>query len=249
MNRHASKELSYAVIIPAYNEEDSIAYVLDDMPELLKARVFVADNNSLDKTADVARAHGAHVFHEPRQGYGSACLKAISEARERVNPDVYLFIDADYSDDPKDLLALLEAMQKDNLDLVIGSRNLGRAEAGSLLPQARFGNWLATTLLHWRYQYRFTDLGPLRAIKAQALYEIKMQDPDFGWTMEMQVKALRKNLRVGEISAFYRKRIGVSKISGTIKGTFLAGYKILWTLFKYSGPREQALLSEVNPKS
>jgi len=223
------------VIIPAFNEEDSIGKVIEHIPAAFRSDVIVADNGSTDATARSARACNATVVSAPRRGYGSACLAGIAEARKRA-PDLYVFLDGDYSDYPEDIAGIVDHLIKRNLDLVIGSRTSGLADPGALLPQAIFGNWLSTTLMAWRYGYRFTDLGPFRAIRAPALERIQMRDPDYGWTMEMQVKALRYGLLVGETPVRYRKRIGKSKITGTIKGSVSAGVKILWILARYSGP-------------
>lgn len=222
-----------AIIIPALNEEKSIALVLEHIPLAYKNCVIVADNGSHDRTVEIAESMGAIIAHAPRKGYGSACLAGMSVARQ-YKPDVYIFLDADYSDFPEDMTAILDFLLTKDLDLVIGSRNLGGAEKGALFLQARFGNSLATTLMYLRYQYKFSDLGPFRAIRAEALYKLQMCDPDFGWTVEMQIKALKNKLKVGEISVRYRKRVGVSKITGTLKGTIMAGIKIIWTLFRYS---------------
>ncbi len=221
------------VIIPAYNEEKSIGLVLDHIPVEFRVRVIVVDNGSSDQTGAVARSKGAVVVREERRGYGSACLAGIASA-EKENPDLYIFLDADYSDSPEDMTDLVSELESRGLDLVVGSRTAGRAEPGALLPQARFGNWLATYLMFLRYRYRFSDLGPFRVIRSEALKQIRMCDTNFGWTIEMQVKALRYGLRVGEVSVRYRKRIGVSKITGTLKGTVMAGFMILWTLARYS---------------
>lgn len=223
------------VIIPAFNEEDSIGLVLRDMPEGLVRHVIVGNNNSTDRTAEVAAEHGAIVVHEKRKGYGSACLKAmewIASNTDEREPDIIVFMDADYSDHPEELPSLLHPITEEGYDLVIGSRVLGDLEPGSMTPQQVFGNWLATRLIKWLYQYHFTDLGPFRAIRYSSLKELKMEDPDFGWTVEMQVKAAKAHLNCTEVPVSYRKRIGKSKVSGTVKGTILAGHKILWTIFK-----------------
>jgi glycosyltransferase involved in cell wall biosynthesis len=221
-----------AVIIPALNEESSIGKVISDIPEKFKKLVIVADNGSSDKTIEVAQAHGAKIAVASKKGYGSACLAGIAFAKH-YQPDLYIFIDGDYSDYPEDMNVLLSTLVEKNLDLVIGSRTLGLAEKGSLLPQARFGNWLATQLIYLRFGFRYTDLGPFRIIRAQALDCLQMRDTNFGWTVEMQVKALRLRLKIGETAVGYRKRVGISKITGTVKGTIMAGCKILWTIAKY----------------
>jgi glycosyltransferase involved in cell wall biosynthesis len=225
-----------AVAIPAWNEEDSIGRVIDDLPKHLVRRIIVADNNSTDRTADVARACGATVVPAPRQGYGSACLAALAflEALPTEDqPDVVAFIDADYSDHPEQLPRLVTPILNGEADLVIGSRMLQRQPAGALLPQAVFGNRLACFLIRVLFRQTYTDLGPFRAIAWDALRALRMADPDFGWTVEMQIKAARHRLRVKEVPVDYRPRIGHSKISGTLNGSVRAGYKILYTIFRY----------------
>lgn len=227
MNR---PERDTVVVIPAFNEEASVAYVLDGLPKERLLEVIVVNNNSSDNTAQVATDHGARVILEKRMGYGQACLTGI-ELAYTYNPRIIAFIDADYSDFPEELPLLLKEIDKGS-DLVIGSRTRGKAEEGALLPQAIFGNWLATTLMKLFFSgYHFTDLGPFRAITTQKLKQIEMKDTNFGWTVEMQVKALIHKLNCTEISVGYKKRIGVSKITGTLKGTVKAGYKILGTIF------------------
>ncbi|HEX7078747.1 MAG TPA: glycosyltransferase family 2 protein [Candidatus Eisenbacteria bacterium] len=213
-------------VIPALDEAASIGQVLDALPGGWIRRVVVADNGSRDGTPDVARAHGALVVHEPRRGYGSACLRAIAALSDDP-PDAVLFLDADLSDDPGEAPALLGPIAEGRADLVIGSRTLGERERGALTPQARFGNWLATRLLRRFHGVSWTDLGPFRAIRYPALVALGMRDPDFGWTVEMQVKAARARLRGVEVPVRYRRRIGRSKISGTLVGTVRAGSKIL----------------------
>ena len=218
------------VIIPAFNEEESISLVLNDIPRDRILEIIVVNNNSTDKTANIAKDNGAKVIHEPQMGYGKACLTGLAAAY-LLNPENILFLDGDYSDHPQELSSLLVEMDKGN-DLVIGSRTLGKAEQGALLPQAIFGNWLSTNLMKLLLGgFHFSDLGPFRVIKTSALKKLNMLDEDFGWTMEMQAKALIHKLKCCEVSVSYRKRIGVSKITGTLKGTFKAGYKILTTLF------------------
>ncbi len=224
------------VIIPAFNEERSIGLVLGDIPSALVREVIVCNNASTDATARRAREAGATVVDQPRKGYGSACLRGMEHIRRRpdsAQPDIVVFLDADYSDHPEQLPELIRPIVEEGYDLVIGSRALGERERGSMTVPQVFGNWLATTLLYRLYGYRFTDLGPFRAVRWQRLLELDMRDPDFGWTVEMQVKAARRGLRCTEVPVRYRRRVGVSKVSGTIRGTVLAGYKILWTIFKY----------------
>ena len=222
------------VIIPAYNEEESIGLVLDDIPKDWIREVVVCNNNSSDRTAMVAEEHGATVVEERRPGYGSACLKGMDYiAQKEDHPDIIVFLDGDYSDHPTELPSLLGPIVHEDVDMVIGSRALGDLEEGAMMPQQIFGNWLATNLIKLIYNYRFTDLGPFRAIRYTSLLSLNMQDKDFGWTVEMQIKAAKQKLKCVEVPVSYRKRIGVSKISGTIKGTLKAGHKIIWTIFKY----------------
>ena len=223
------------VIIPAFNEESSIGLVLGDMPWGLVREVIVCNNASTDNTGQVAAAAGATVLEQPRKGYGSACLKGIhylAAKPKEEQPDIVVFLDVDYSDHPEEMPALVNPIVEDDVDLVIGSRALGTKERGSMQPQQVFGNWLATNLIRLIYRYNFTDLGPFRAIKWNKLLTINMEDPDFGWTVEMQVKAAKYGLKCTEIPVSYRRRVGVSKVSGTIRGSYLAGKKILWTIFK-----------------
>ena len=223
------------VIIPAFNEQNSVGKVVRDIPKHLVNEVIVVNNASTDDTEVNARREGATVINEPRQGYGFACLKGIDYVKSDRNqiPDIIVFIDADYSDYPEELPALLKPIQEEDADLVIGSRALGNREKGAMTFPQIFGNWLATNLLQLFYGVKFTDLGPFRAIKYQSLIALDMKDTTYGWTVEMQLKAAKQQLKCVEVPVTYRKRIGFSKISGTVKGTFLAGYKILWTIFKY----------------
>jgi len=221
------------VIIPAYNEQDSIPLVVAEIPAELVRHIIVANNGSTDDTVAAAESAGAIVVHEPRSGYGNACLKGMDYVAQRATPpDIIVFLDGDHSDYPEEMRLLLDKMEQEDLDLVIGSRALGDRESGSMKPQQIFGNWLATSLIKLFYKYEFTDLGPFRAIRYPALMAIDMQDRTYGWTVEMQVKAAKMNLRCGEVAVNYRNRIGTSKVSGTLKGTILAGHKILWTIFK-----------------
>ncbi len=223
------------VIIPAYNEENSIAKVIADIPKALINEVIVVNNNSNDDTYINARNAGASVLHEERPGYGYACLKGIEYIRLlQPSPDIVVFIDADYSDHPEEMPLLVQPIINEGMDMVIGSRALGKKERGSMTVQQVFGNWLATRLLKLIYHIRYTDLGPFRAIRYDKLLEINMQDTTYGWTVEMQLKAAKLKMKVTEVPVSYRKRIGFSKISGTLKGTILAGYKIITTIFKYS---------------
>jgi len=222
------------VIIPAYNEEKSVGRVLKDIPTNLVREVIVVNNNSTDKTAIVAKLAGAIVLDELRQGYGFACLKGIDYLKKMERkPDIVVFLDADYSDHPEELPQIVAPILESDVELVIGSRALGNKERGSMTPQQVFGNWLATKLIKWFYGVVYTDLGPFRAIKYDKLIDLNMCDETYGWTVEMQVKAAKQGLKSIEIPVSYRVRVGKSKISGTIKGTILAGYKIITTIFKY----------------
>ncbi len=223
------------VIIPAYNEERSIGLVIEEIPKDWVREIVVCDNASTDRTAEVARAAGATVVHEAHPGYGSACLKAMAYLAQKPReerPQIVVFMDGDHSDYPGQLPDLVRPILRGEAELVIGSRALGQLERGAMEPQQIFGNWLATTLIRLFYGCRFTDLGPFRAIRYESLLQLEMADKDFGWTVEMQVKAAKEGLLCVEVPVDYRRRIGVSKVSGTIRGTFMAGYKILWTIFR-----------------
>ena len=221
------------IIIPAYNEQELIGYVLKDIPKNLVRNIVVCDNNSSDRTAEVASENGAIVVTETQQGYGAACLKAMKKVAEfDKSPDIIVFLDADYSDNPQEFPNLIQPFLNNNVDLVIGSRALGHKESGAMLPHQIFGNWLATRLIRLFYDEKFTDLGPFRAIKYTSLLQLNMQDEDYGWTVEMQVKAAKLKFSSVEVPVSYKKRIGISKVSGTIKGSFLAGTKILYIVFK-----------------
>lgn len=223
-----------SVIIPAFNEENGIGQVLNEIPKNLVREVVVVNNASTDSTEKIAREGGAIVLREPISGYGRACLKGINYLIETVpQPDVVVFLDADHSDYPEEMEALIQPITQEGVDLVIGSRVLGQKETGAMTPQQIFGNWLATRLLKLFYGIKFTDLGPFRAIRFSSLIELDMQDKTYGWTVEMQLKAAKRKMKCVEVPVRYRKRIGFSKISGTLKGTVLAGYKILYTIFKY----------------
>ncbi len=220
------------VIIPAFNEARSIGRVIGDIPEGLVEEVVVVNNASTDETEANARAAGATVLREPRRGYGHACLRGIAYAREK-NPDVVVFLDGDYSDHPEEMTALVAPILRDEADFVVGSRMLGEREPGAMLPQALFGNRLACFLMRLLWGARFTDLGPFRAIRFSDLLALEMEDQTYGWTIEMQIKAVLAGLRTTEAPVSYRKRVGVSKITGTVSGTVKASAKILWTIAKY----------------
>ncbi len=219
-----------SIIIPAFNEESSIGFVLDALPQNLIHEIIVVNNASTDDTARVATQHGARVVEETRRGYGSACLKGMEELDA---PDIVVFLDGDFSDYPEEITELIKPIEKGEKDFVLGSRMLLPESRMALLPQARYGNQLAVFLINLFFDYRFTDLGPFRAIRYDSLLDIGMQDTNFGWTVEMQIKAVKKKLRIQEVPVKYRERVGVSKITGTIKGTLGAGTKIIYTIFKY----------------
>jgi len=222
------------VVIPAFNEQESIVHILKDMPMDWVREVVVVNNNSTDDTVKRASGNGATVLDEPRQGYGYACLRGIDYLKNKTDqPDIIVFMDADYSDHPEELALVVQPIVERNMDMVIGSRALGTRENKSMMPQQLFGNWLATRLIRLFYGVKFTDLGPFRALKFNKLLELNMQDTTYGWTVEMQVKAVKRKYEFYEVAVSYRERIGVSKITGTIKGTILAGYKILFTILKY----------------
>lgn len=221
--------MKVSVIIPVLNEEKAIAKVINDIPQELVQEIIVVDNGCSDNTAEIARGHGAKVISEPRKGYGSACLAGLAVVE---CADIIVFIDGDYSDDPTELSLLIKPIQENQADFVIGSRK--PSEKGALLPQARFGNKLATFLIKVFYGVKYTDLGPFRAIRQSQLTALNMQDQTYGWTVEMQLKAAKMGIRVQEIPVSYRKRIGTSKISGTLIGSVRAGVKILTTIFRCS---------------
>lgn len=222
--------MNISVIIPAFNEEGSIGKVIADIPKALVQEIIVADNGCIDRTAEVAQAAGARVIWEERKGYGYACLAGIAALNA---PAIVVFLDGDYSDFPSEMPLLVQPILAGDAEMVIGSRIRGVRERGALLPQARFGNALATFLIRLLFRVRYTDLGPFRAIRYDRLLAMDMQDKTFGWTVEMQVKAAKMGMRVCEVPVSYRKRIGQSKITGTVKGTILAGYKIITTIFRY----------------
>lgn len=223
-----------AVIIPAYNEANSIAKVINDIPPLVKD-IIVVNNNSTDDTENNAKKAGAIVLTETRKGYGYACLKGIDYlANQSEKPNIVVFLDGDYSDYPQELIKIVDPILNDKIDFVIGARVEELREKGSMERQQIFGNWLATFLMKHLFGSKFTDLGPFRAIKYESLLSLNMQDKTYGWTVEMQLKALKQKLSYTEVPVKYRRRIGVSKVSGTIKGSIFAGIKILSWIFKYS---------------
>lgn len=230
---NTTSSLSVTVIIPAYNEEDSIAKVIKEIPSLVN-EIIVVNNCSTDKTATVAATAGATVLDENRMGYGYACLKGIEHAaRQQSPPDVVVFLDGDFSDYPVELIKIIAPIQNNEVDFVVGARVKELREEGSMTPQQIFGNWLACFLMKGLFNSTFTDLGPFRAIKWETLQSLKMSDKTYGWTVEMQLKVLRQKISYKEIPVSYKKRIGVSKVSGTIKGTIFAGAKIIGWIFKH----------------
>ncbi len=222
------------VIIPAFNEQNAVGLVIDEIPKEWVSEVIVVDNGSTDDTFAQAESRGATTLKEPIRGYGNACLKGMAHiAASQTQPDIVVFLDGDHSDYPEQLPDLVNPILENQADMVIGSRSLGVSEKGSMTPQQIFGNWLATTLIKVLYRKKYTDLGPFRAIRYESLMTIGMKDRTYGWTVEMQLKAAKLNLRTKDIAVNYRQRIGVSKVSGTVKGTLGAGYKIIYTIFKY----------------
>lgn len=219
-----------AVIIPVLNEEHALPHVLAEIPSDLVDEIFVVDNGCTDNSAAVARQAGARVVAESHRGYGAACLRGIANTEQA---EILVFLDGDHSDYPEDMRALLQPVFDGDAGMVIGSRMLERTSRRALMPQARFGNWLATALMRLLFGIRCTDLGPFRVIRRDDLIALGMQDRDFGWTVEMQLRAKLAGLRVVELPVRYRERIGKSKITGTISGTFRAGWKILSTIFGY----------------
>jgi glycosyltransferase involved in cell wall biosynthesis len=221
------------VVIPALNEESALPHVLREIPRPTVRRVVVSDNGSTDSTASVAREHGAEVVHESERGYGAACLKALAHLAADP-PDVVVFLDGDYSDHPDELAAVIAPILTGRADLSIGSRASGRAERGALSPQQRIGNAIACKALRLLYGVEYTDLGPFRAIRWDTLQALGMEDRNYGWTVEMQIKAAQQRVRHAEVPVSYRPRIGVSKVSGTVRGSVSAGAKILWLLGRYT---------------
>lgn len=222
------------VIIPAFNEEASVGKVISEIPDLV-SEIIVVSNNSSDQTEAVAKAAGATVLREPQKGYGHACLKGLEYiASQEIKPDIVVFLDGDYSDYPQDLHKIVDPIINNNMDLVIGSRVKRWREKGSMTFPQVFGNWLATSLMKLFFNAKFTDLGPFRAIKYKKLLSLQMQDKTYGWTVEMQLKAIKQKLTYIEVPVHYKNRIGTSKVSGTVKGAIFAGVKILGWIFKYS---------------
>ncbi len=222
------------VIIPAYNEQDSIGQVIKEIPDFVD-EIIVVNNNSTDTTEDVAKKAGATVLFEMKKGYGYACLKGMEYlSNQTEKPDIVVFLDGDYSDFPQELTKIIEPIVSGNVDFVVGSRVKKLREIGSMTPQQIFGNWLATTLMRLFFNSKFTDLGPFRAIKYETLLALNMVDKTYGWTVEMQLKVLKQQIKYLEIPVMYKKRIGFSKVSGTVKGSILAGVKIIGWIVKYS---------------
>ena len=220
-----------SVLIPAFNEERSIAQVIKELPGDIVDEIVVVDNASTDATQEVALRSGAKVVEEPHKGYGAACLKGLASIKET---DILVILDGDHSDYPEQITMLVKPIAAGEADFVIGSRILGKREDGALTSQQYWGNKLAVLLIHRLFGYKFTDMGPFRAIRFESLKSLGMTDKTFGWNVEMQIKAIKNGLRIKEVPVDYRKRIGVSKISGTVSGTIKAGAKIIFTIFKYA---------------
>lgn len=222
------------VIIPAFNEEKAIASVINEIPKTVN-EVIVISNNSTDSTIKVAAGVGATVLSENRKGYGYACLKGLEYiSKQEIKPDIIVFLDGDYSDYPEELTKIIAPILNDNIDFVVGARVAALREQHSMTPQQIFGNRLATFLMALFFKAKFTDLGPFRAIKYEKLLALNMQDKTYGWTVEMQLKVLKQNMSYVEIPVRYKNRIGVSKVSGTVKGSVMAGIKIIGWIFKYT---------------
>jgi len=224
------KNKKVTVLIPAFNEENSISKVIKDIPKDIADEIIVVDNGSTDQTAKQSIECGVRLIRESFRGYGAACLKGLATIE---NTDIVVILDGDYSDYPEQMGCLICPIANDEADFVIGSRVLGNREKGSLVPQAYWGNKLVVFLIKIFFSYRFTDMGPFRAIRYTSLMELNMKDRDFGWNVEMQIKAIKAGLRIKEVPVDYRRRIGVSKISGTPNGTVKAGAKIIFTIFKH----------------
>lgn len=221
------------VLIPAYNEDQSIGKVIAEIPDFVR-NIVVVNNRSTDNTRAVAENAGVKVLDEPQMGYGKACLTGMAWIKNQdVQPDILVFLDGDYSDFPAQMIDLIRPIQEGKADLVIGSRALGKRQQGSMTIPQRYGNWLATRLMAYLYGVKFTDLGPFRAARWSKLSVLGMQDQNYGWTIEMQIKAAKAGWKLAEVPVDYRRRIGISKVSGTLKGVIGAGYKILWTIWRY----------------
>lgn len=222
------------VIIPAFNEEKAIANVINEIPKTV-SEIIVISNNSTDNTIKVAEEAGATVLSENRKGYGYACLKGLEYiSKQDMKPDIVVFLDGDYSDYPEELTKIIAPILNDNIDFAVGARVASLREQHSMTPQQIFGNWLATFLMALFFKAKFSDLGPFRAIKYEKLLALNMQDKTYGWTVEMQLKVLKQNMSYVEIPVRYKNRIGVSKVSGTVKGSVMAGIKIIGWIFKYT---------------
>jgi glycosyltransferase involved in cell wall biosynthesis len=222
--------MNVSVIIPAYNEEESISKVIKDIPKDIVNSIIVVNNKSTDRTEEFAKNAGAIVLNESDKGYGASCLKGIDFLKDK-NMDVVVFLDGDYSDYPEEIVSLLSPMLNEDYDFILGSRIIGKREKGSMPFHSRFGNILSGILINLFWKFKYTDLGPFRAIKFDKLIQLKMEDRWFGWTVEMQIKAVKQKLKIKEVPVSYRKRIGKSKVSGTIKGSIMAGTIILKTIF------------------
>jgi glycosyltransferase involved in cell wall biosynthesis len=230
MQKSGRKEFNIFVLIPVLNEEQSIGHVIDDIPKQVIREIIVIDNDSTDNTHKAALDHGATVLNEIKRGYGHALMKGIHYISEK-EPDIIVFLDGDYSDYPEEISKVINPIIEFSYDMVIGSRVLGNHQDGALLPQARFGNWLSTKLIWLFWSYTFTDLGPFRAITFEKFLDLKMSEFTYGWTVEMQIKAAKMKYKCTEVPVSYRKRIGQSKVTGTIKGSLKAGIGILRTIF------------------
>ncbi|MCB0468867.1 MAG: glycosyltransferase family 2 protein [Aequorivita sp.] len=222
------------VIIPAFNEEASIGKVIAEIPNIV-SEIIVVNNNSTDNTSENAKKAGATVLFQPKTGYGNACLKGMEYiSEEDIKPEIIVFLDGDYSDYPSELTKIVAPILERDIDFVVGARVKALREAGSMTFPQRFGNALATKLMKIFFNSKFTDLGPFRAIKYEKLRALNMEDKTYGWTVEMQLKVLKKKFTYAEVPVKYKNRIGTSKVSGTVKGAIFAGIKILSWIFKYS---------------
>jgi len=219
------------VIIPALNEEKTLPKTLGDIPRDMVDEIVVVDNGSTDRTPSIASELGATLLYESKKGYGYPCLRGIEYLKNK-NPDIVVFLDANYSDHPDEIPLLIAPIVKENYDLVLGSRVMGKCEKGALRVPVYLGNLLATTLIRFLYRFKYTDFGPFRAIKFNELLELDMHD-NLGWTIEMQVKAIKKGYKIKEVAVSYRRGAGKSKFTGNIKGIIVVGYRIIWTVFKY----------------